>query len=296
MNILPLVCGFLIVFAILSATFVRNHHSVILTERSIASASLTQRALLNAIEKKQFSKAPNISTPIDSLKGKIKNPLHLRSITPPVEYAKLNISTLFENSINPKANPIYKVASRLIASLYSHTPIFKNASVQKLEEKILDAIIQKGISLKTSTSLNELFPDDPALKEIYYKMLKGTNSCKIAENIGTPRLSDFFSCSKQKQENTLYFAFASKPLLEALFDQEIALKIISLEKMNIQNKNPPYSLGKNELQTLLLNTSSHQLSLSLFEPYLNYGKQIPAKKTIARVDSSTGLMFRKKIN
>ena len=145
-------------------------------------------------------------------------------------------------------------------------------------------------------SIYPSIPDDPALKEIYYKMLKGTNSCKIAENIGTPRLSDFFSCSKQKQENTLYFAFASKPLLEALFDQEIALKIISLEKMNIQNKNPPYSLGKNELQTLLLNTSSHQLSLSLFEPYLNYGKQIPAKKTIARVDSSTGLMFRKKIN
>lgn len=299
MNILPLICGLLIVFSCLAFTFMKEQRAITLIEKSLLAAARTERAVMNKIQERHFRKVKPLpqekKTPVKEQKKqpRYETFINLRRIFPPPEKAKLSLSPLFKEHADLSENLIYQTALNLLSLLYQSTPIV-NGQKPGWEKRILDEVISKERSLSELDSLSDLFPKDPALKTLYYKMLKGTNDYDVEAKRGVPPLGDFFTIDEDKKGNTVYFSFAPPVLLKALFGESIANAILTAEQQELAQTHKFQWLTKEELQAILLQHRSPKAQFSLYEPYVNFSKQIPVKKNIAGQDAQTHLIIKRK--
>jgi hypothetical protein len=300
MNILPLICGLLIIFACLASTFLQDHKSLAIAEWSLTAAERTEREVRNKIEERHFRRATTqpSKTPKTHAEPsqRAKHPAFFsrRAITPPIAYSKLNLISLLLHQGDPHDSPIYPIAQRLFKLLYGSTAIIPNHQQFGWEKRLLDAMIAKGKSLDKIDHLADLFPEDPELAAIYYQMLKGTNQYDLNKRKGIPPLEDFIAIHEEKKENSIYFAFASYTLLEALFSNEVAQEIEKIEKQDWAKTGTYHLLGKDDLQAVLLKHPMPQGDLSLIESYLNFSKSIPTKKDIAGKDKQSGMIIKRR--
>ena len=245
---------------------------------SFKASERTERQVRNATDRRLYQKAPELPKTQAKPQEPKKSPYSPRAILPPVEASKLNISLLFTE----KNEALYDLAATLIEQLYQNQSFYK----PELNYKILDAILLRVKTIKEPKEWTELYPEDPALKPIFYKMLKGTNHYTL--QTGIPPLSDFISIAKEKKENSISFTFASPPLLEALFNSQLASEILTFEKKNGK------PCAKEDLQNLLSKDSQVNFPFTQMEPLMNFNKQLPAKKKIAGTDKLTGITITRK--
>ena len=86
---------------------------------------------------------------------------------------------------------------------------------------------------------------------IYYRILKGSGSYDLATHQGYPPLSDFFSL-ETKERNSVYFSFASLPVLSALFGKQTAEEIMQKEEEKSIEAQTRKTLSKQEVEEFLL--------------------------------------------
>lgn len=297
MNILPLVLGFILVFASLSLTFLKEAQSISIAERSIDAAFRIETQLHNRIALRNYLSAAHVRKTPAKEGNKRKNfYCCLRSLTPPIEASKLNISSLFDPTIvDLHSHPIYAMTAELIRTLYEGLPLVSEQGERGWEKKLLDAMIAKGKKIPKPQRLSDLFPEDEKLHEVYYKMLKGTNQYTASgDKRGIAPLGHFLSIEPGEKENTFCFSFASFPLLEAAFGKRIADQILLSEKKHWEESGKQHLSSKEELQELLAQGSAPDL-FSQLEPYLSFQKKIPKKCQIAGQDVATGLVMTREI-
>jgi hypothetical protein len=287
-NILPLVFAFLIIFSCINLTFFREIKSFSLLETTFHSYSHTERVLCNKIAQKKYRKIKTDPAPSKKpgekkiAKGKYQS---MRSLFPPLENSKFNLSPLIQWEGEVKLHPLYEHLAKLLRLLYQGPIFAKEKSKEKLEYLLIDELLKKAKKNKEAASLTEFFPQDPLLQKIYHKMLRGTNQYGKGE--GIPPLEHFLSLDKAKEVAAL--CFASPPVLEALFDKEITTEILSLEKKKWEESHAYYYFSKDDFQTILMKSPAKALLLSALDPYLNYSKQFQPRQSIGGRDGKTGI-------
>ena len=173
--------------------------------------------------------------------------------------------------------------------LYKNCLFAKVPHSEKIEYRLIESMIKKARKLPDLDNLAELYPDDPVLAKIFYKMLKGTN--QYDRNRGIPPLADFISLNKEK--TSAHLSFASPILLEALFGDEIAVQILQEEKKKWEDTNKYYYFSKEDLQAAVMKNPARVPALSSLESYINYSKQRTPLTQIGGRDKKTGIGIEK---
>jgi hypothetical protein len=293
-NILPLIFTFLIIFACLAFTFIKEVKSFFLSETTLNSFYRTERRMNNTIASKAYRKVK--SERIDKKEDGYKksNPstyFSRRSFFPPFENSKFNIGPLIKCEGEFKLHPLYEPLAQMLRLLYKET-VFKTAShAEKIEYRLLEAILTKARKNPEAKDLAEICPDDLILCSLYYKLLKGTNQYNKKKSI--PPLGDFVAL--RKEPIAIFFSFASPVLLEALFSREIAEHILKEERNKWRELNKYYYFSKEDLQSLFMKNPSLSLKYTSLESYLDYSKQIKARSQVSGTDPQTGLSIKKLI-
>jgi hypothetical protein len=208
-----------------------------------------------------------------------------REKIPPSEASRLNVFSLFSGDSPPPL--LYEITAKTIATLYQGAPFFR----PKLEYQLLDALIQK----KSPDSFTDLFPEAPGLREIFYKMLKGTNFYSLRPKKGYPPLTDFLTLNAEKKETPLSFPYASRPLLTILFDEKIAQAIIDAEKIKWDKDHKHHPLSEAELETLLFQNSKNSPRTASLRELLNFSLKRPPLNYRTDRDEVSKITLRRKV-
>jgi hypothetical protein len=190
-----------------------------------------------------------------------------------------------------KLHPLFEPLAKMLRLLYGERIFDPEPHSEKIEYRLLEAILIKARKNPENKELAQFFPDDPALSKVYYKMLRGTNQYNKKD--GVPPLGDFVTFHKDAP--AIFFSFASIVLLEALFDQKVAEQISQEERKKWELLNKYYYFSKEDLQLLLSKTPTLASSYSTLESYLDFSKQIKPRKEIGGIDNNTGLSIKKSI-
>ena len=295
MNLLPLIFVFLVIFGGISLTFLRDAKSFFILESSIEGYHRTDRVVSNALVKRAYRKiktAPLVKKENKTGPKKAVEYQSYRLLFPPLDNSKVNLAPLFEYEGEIRLHPLYQSLATFLRLLYQEQLFSKESSSQKIEYRLLDALLNKGRALKGDVELTDLMPDDLKLQPLYYKMLKGTN--QYDQEKGFPPLEDYFCVREGKVP--ISFSFASPPLLEALFGKSVKEKIL-LEEYNKWASAEKYVyFSKEELQSLISQDPLRASSFSTIETYLDYSKQFTPRTDLGGKDNGTGIVIRKKID
>jgi hypothetical protein len=292
MNILPLIISLLLILGISSMTLLSQRISTEWESISYTGYMRAERNTRNAMARKQYKKLK--TSPGESKKSGASDSDHSKYVNrrekhPLPELSKLNLAPLIPDSRSVARSLHYETAARLLSSLYQDQLFSQYKFSSGLEYRLLDHLISAIRSQPKETAFTAFFPDDSLLKEIYYKMLKGTNS-------QYPPLEEYFSIEPEEKK-AIRFHFASKNLLDATFGAKITEEILAIEKQKWEDdpKGRQYSLKQGELEALIAKHSSPSINLPAFQELTSYAKKQTAARTLVSADEISGVQVRKKL-
>jgi hypothetical protein len=282
MNILPFIFTFLILLSFGSYALLQQRLATTFESKSYRGYMRAERLVRNRTQSKLYYRKKSIDQKETSEKTEPKDFENPRTIFPPSESSRFNLYSLFHDNPSPL---LYEAAVKLLNILYQHTPFFK----KDLAYRMVDAWIEKGHGKKECAWV-DLFPDDPPLREIFYKMLKGTNHYDRSSHplVGYPPLEDFFHLNHDKNK-AVCFPFASEPILSAFFEEKVVLAILDKETLKAQKDRKKYFLDQTELQVLLKDKSPQITEL------FNWDTRRSPNEYIKEIDPKTQITCRKKI-
>jgi hypothetical protein len=269
--------------------------SFTLVESTLDGFNRTERAVNNAVRRKEYRKIKAESSRKKKEGRKQTKPkyyLSKRSFSPPFENSKFNLVPLLEHEGELTSHPLFKPLAHFLRLLYQKNLFEKEPAAKKIEYRLLEAIVKKARKSPQVSTLADLYPDDPKLSWIYYKMLKGTNQYNREE--GIPPLGDFIVLHKGAPAISLMFA--SPLLLEALLGAEISTWIMLEEKRKWQESSKYYFISKDDLQPILSKDFSLASSFLALEPFMDYSKKLTRIQQISGRDKETGIGIEKSLS
>ncbi len=298
MNVLPLVLSFLFIFSIMVSSLLKSHQDAFSSELSFLSYHRTQRSVTNrVITREHASKRRNAAKKQTQAKKNANKATHKvyqsrRMFIPAYDTAKLNLTPLLSISSDPHLDPLYEIAASLLKTLYEQ-PLFKNKS--RTEYQLLDAMIKAAHeSKKENPVITDLFPKDPELRTLFYKMVKGTNAFDITSKQGIPPFGEFFRCGDTL--TAIHFSFASPPLLEAIFGKKIADHILAEERKGWEEKRAYVYFEKELLSSKFPGQTSANAHFEGLEKYISYSKEFPILQAMSGRDAKTKLSVTEKVS
>lgn len=254
MNILFLILSLLTLFACLETKLLKDSFLLPNERRAYNHYISAKETLHNKWERRKYALHNNQKKQKSaeiSQKKSIKSFYSHRKKLPLSSLAKWNLAPLLL-ATEKDPNLEFGVVS-LLTDLYGHTEFWKKAenNQKDLAYTLLLAFYEKHKHTHDFVELSDLFPENPSLQFLFYKMLQGSGSYDIEKKWGHPPLQDFFSLENGNNK-TLHFSFASYPALKAFFGTAIAEEILALEKKKASTKNVDHCcLLQAELQSLL---------------------------------------------
>lgn len=176
------------------------------------------------------------------------------------ESSKFNLWPLINDKNKTASISLYKSAIKLIQILYKDADFYKKAKDPELAQKILNEMIAKK-----KEDFTELFPDNPLLSEIYYKMLKGSNT-------GYPPLREYFK-NEKTDKAPIQWAYASTPVLQAILGEEATKRILAAEKTAWEANHRTKILPKETLRTLLQSHSNSDFDVGQLEAIFSFDRR-----------------------
>ena len=289
MNILPLVLSALFIFACASTAFFRQRQATYWEQRSYLGYMSAERKARRTLASTAYQKAKKKkglqekTTKAITTKKKQGPYTAQHERTQLTEFSKLNIASLLKGH----EEALYEVTARLLRLLYQDHAFFKEARGEKIEYRILDGLLQKAQATPEACNLADLFPEDNALKQTFYKMLKGTHNAY-------PPLGEYLEFDPSNGAKPVRFFFASIPLLQALFGQEGAAKIIQEEKNRVDGGKQT-RISSSELQELLHNLQQTPFAYLKIERLLDFSAKKPPKEKVKGIDKHTQVTVTKNL-
>lgn len=288
-----MVFAFLIILSCIGLTFMQETKSVLRIESAWGGFNRTERVVDNAIVEKSYKRIKGEA--LNKKKGdgttrKMGQYRSLRTGYPPSESSKLNLDVLVKHEGEIKLHPLYETFAAFLKLLYEKN-VFKESKIEKIEYRILDELVKQALEVPEAMTLADLRLDDPALAQIFYKMLRGTN--QYDEGQGVPPLEDFIKLSDEKSAANL--CFASPWLLQALFGKDLALAMLEEEKRKWQETKKYYHFSKEDFQALLMKNPAHIAHFTEIESYIDYSKRQEKRDSIAGRDKKTGIGVEKSL-
>jgi hypothetical protein len=283
MNILPAVLAFILLITMMSLTFFQSaSHADYLAYKQTGYMKV-KRDLQSALENEAYNPHRPKAISKDSKNGsrtKARNHYRSERLKPPLnENNKLNISPLFTVAKEPNLL-LEKTLKKLILILYHEKKFFakEGYTQEELAVNLVKSLIEKGRGKETLEALTDLYPKDPFLQNLFYKMLKSA----------TP-LSDYITLIEKKERKPVCFKYAPTDLLTALFNEKITEAILKKEEENYfaHEKGSPI-LQAHELKEIL-SRSSFAGQIETLIPLIEFGSPKNSKKTLRRSDVKTGI-------
>lgn len=287
------------ILAISSATLLKEQLATMRGAKSFQGYMRAERQLRNQMEAKEYAQAGKKEKSSSIVKRMISKQ-NIAYVSPrekqnPHDASKLNLAPLFSAEKLTMHSSLYQTASRLICSLYSHAPFFKEAKskISNLENRLLDYLIEKGKQNPSWSSFTDFFQERDLLGAVFYKMLQGTNSYDIPQKRGYPPFEDFFILDQKRK--AVSFCFASAPLLTALFDEPLSQLIREEEKKKWEKNHTHRTLKQSELEQLLLKSAPNgNLQMSTLKGWVSFSRTSGGRLSSAQTDKETGITVRRK--
>ncbi|MBX9922822.1 MAG: hypothetical protein K2Y01_01810 [Rhabdochlamydiaceae bacterium] len=296
MNVLFLVMNFLLICLFFNALILKNTAFFSAKQAHTSSYHASKLALQSKVEKHKYKtykksrlktqKQPALKEPLLAVvsKGNATYTSHRSKEVIPT-LGKWNLAAL--SSADPIAVPmLIELTEKLFQSLYGHASFWKEAEKQipHFSHRIIASFLEK----KDAIVISDLFPKDPQLQPIFYKMLQGSGFYNLAQHKGYPPLKDF-CCFLEKNPALTSFPHAHILIINTLFTQELSQEIISLEHAKWEKDHKVHSLTKEELKKIF---SMYSLSLrgrqfEQIEPFLQFAKQKDKQKKLIYKDQKT---------
>ena len=227
MNILPFITVFLLVFALLSSSFFVNVKEL-LTEKKAYTTYMAELRL--ARDKKQIDLYEKTKRRHRKKPNPAKQKKEMPYISPRTRVknrpaSKLNLYRLLSE---PKpSKTLQKSFSKLLSNLYGdklseQELTLLQKTLTKRGHHLLEKAMKKGNEI-TEFSLTDLLD---VSNPTHYKILRGTHKYTLTEGIVPLETFVFF----EKGPSPLQINLASPELLQLLFGQEKAKKILAKEK------------------------------------------------------------------
>lgn len=272
MNFLPFVFTFLLLLTMVSSFLFSSAIGTAREGRVILEHHESYHALLSKQNEKTFK----------SKKGKYKagdkKPLKKRDKTPQAgdreprscldgcDGSKLNLYAMI-HGIDPDIKHVLEQSAiRLIESLYHGYPFYNSAQTKDIAHTLVKQMIRQE-----ANSLEEVKFDDRQLQLIYYKMLKGTNT-------GYPSLLEYVSLNPKT--DSIYFQYASKPVLKGVLGERFAEKVFALEKKQWEKNKYCKALVKDKFMELVTTEHTSLVPFNLIKPIFNFKKD---KKGVVQI-------------
>lgn len=257
------------VFLLFSSMLMKQMTYFSSMEKSSTQLVKAQHALLDKWERYKYKTYERQMQPSINRKKRSskKNSLYLshRCLQNLPLQAKWNLAPLiFADQISES---FVEANADFIESLYGHALFWKKAKEQDPEiAKTLVAAWQKKRTQKNLVSkIEDLFPDDKALSDVFYKMFKGSGYYTVDAKEGYPPLEDFFRFNKE-DTSILCLPYASQAALEALLGKKLTDAIAEVEKQKWVDKGGYYSITKSELLNLVT-TNTPKISLQEIQTF-----------------------------
>ena len=260
MSFLPFVLSFLLILVLGSSFLFTSFRSTSLEKTVILAQNRAKMGLLSKQAEADYKKCEikketqNPSKPKEAKEKKDKIPVYKdkRNKRCGLDSSKFNLWPLLENKDMNKYSTLKKSAIRLIRILYQDADFYKKAGDPKLAEKILEEMISKK-----GEDFTQLYPKDEKLAEIYYKMLKGTNT-------GYSPLGEYFKIEKSDNPR-IQWAYATTPILRAVLGDAAAHRVLAAEKASWEENHRKKILPKETLRELLQKHTNPDFDISQLE-------------------------------
>ena len=253
MNILFLVTSFLLIFSFISASLLKNSLFFSHEKSSYCSYLEGKQKLHDKWERYQYQSYKKNKPP--EKKNAQQKTITPKETTYTSHRVRKNLPKLAKWNIAPmllSEVPCDALETRgaiLLEELYGHAPFWLKAKLETpdLAETLIASFKSKKLGKEDLTNLSDLFPQEPLLQNVFYKMLKGTSLYDLEKKKGYPPLSEFFTLDVEEKK-TLSFPYASFPAIKAFFGEDVAEEIVLLEKETSQTKGVTYyAASKDEL-------------------------------------------------
>lgn len=267
MSFLPFVLSFLLILVLGSSFLFTSFRSTSLEKTVILAQNRAKLGLLSKQAEAEYKKCEikkenrDPSKPKEAKEKKDKIPVYKdkRNKRCGLDSSKFNLWPLLENKDMNKYSTLKKSAIRLIQILYQDADFYKKAGDPKLAEKILEEMISKK-----GEDFTQLYPKDEKLAEIYYKMLKGTNT-------GYPPLGEYFKIEKSN-DPPIRWAYATTPILRAVLGDAAADRVLAAEKASWEENHRKKILPKETLRELLQKNTNPDFDISQLEVMFLFDK------------------------
>lgn len=281
MNVLPFIFAIFAIFTFLSNSLLKSTKETGLLIHKMENLYQLQQKHLNGaagLGYKSLTKQKPRNSPTSSLHHRIeyKSPRLSQSL----KGSQLNLYPLIQEQ-EPQKHPFYAITARLLCLIYP-TILPDNEAASTL----LDALLTKAKTLNEPI-LSELMPEDPLLRESYYKLIQGTNQYDIKQKKGIPPLADFFMIYKHGA--CCYLCSAHFFVLQAIFGEEFAHTIIAGEKKKWEGEKTKL-FNKQELESLIKQSPTEAALYQTIKKYCR--AQLHPKKTVFK-KTQNGISFRK---
>ena len=228
MNLLFFTLSFLCLFLFLDSALWKEAVTHHMTEQGLARYIDAKYALYNQLESDRYTQYKKQLT--KTLLAKTKTSIHNKEATPTTfvsprtkatEQTKWNLAPWLTHANEDLSNALYQ----FLYMLYGHTSFWNDDAIQKL----ITAWKQPLQDSRAIHQLSDLFPEDPSLHLLFYRLFKGSSIYDLIKKRGYPPLSDFF-CILSTQATTLCFTHAHPLALQALLGERLATEIIAQEQ------------------------------------------------------------------
>ncbi len=289
MNLLPFVCALLVIFGLLSTSLFRERISLSNLKTACQGSLRAERKSRNYLESALYIKNKKVQSAKEKKEISAAKPNPQPQKNPDSDKlpehrdekifttnTKLNLTPLFTEK-----NPLlYDTTLHYIRALYGKASFYREG----LEKQILDQIMASGIALKQRASFTELFPEDPALRTIFYKMLKGTGSYDLDTGMGYPAFDNYFQLGENPKSPAICFREAPTRLLRSLFGEAAAEEILK-EESTIKNR-----LTKDQLTAVLMQKN---LNVQTYEGLLSFHGEKIESQLVTISDKKSGISVQK---
>jgi hypothetical protein len=267
MSFLPFVLSFLLILVLGSSFLFTSFRSTSLEKTVILAQNRAKLGLLSKQAEADYKKCeikkktPDPSNQKETKEKKDKIPVYKdkRNKRCGLDSSKLNLWSLLKDS-NPSSVTLYRSAVRLIQILYQDADFYKNSNNPKLAEKILEEMISKK-----AEDFTQLYPKDEKLSEIYYKMLKGTNT-------GYPPLAEYFKIEKSN-DPPIRWTYATTPILRAVLGDAATHQVLAAEKASWEENHRTRVLPKETLRELLKKQTNTDFDINQLEVIFLFNKK-----------------------
>lgn len=289
MNILPFVITFILILAIFSLSQLKGINSI---EKKAFSAYFINFKELRNTKVPGITRKPNLNpksskdknTDLKETKTNDNDSTYLRDTYLGCKEGRLSLAGLIKE---PDQNPLLrKVAKNYFQALYSH--------LEGYDPSLFNEILSKQIEYfkfhKKYSPLHLFSFKLEKKQDLYYRILKGTNSYSFHPRKGFPPFEAFFSFEGKQTKKPMKFSAAPKLFLETFFSLDFTKEFCNEE---FERQKKKVELKKEETIENVKDKAEKKMigDIEMKIEFFDFSTSRPKKQNVC-TDKSTNITVR----